>query len=182
MSVLEPTTETVAVVTTDAVALGAFVESHYPRLVRLAALVCDEASDAQDAVQAGLERAWRKRSGLRQPDRLSAWLDRIVVREAIRVSRKRRSWQARRFSPVREIEVDIADTRSAGAPRDEWLDLRIAFAQLSADHRAVIALHLYGGYSVVETADFVGAPIETVRSRLRVARERLRTALGEASR
>jgi DNA-directed RNA polymerase specialized sigma24 family protein len=39
---------------------------------------------------------------------------------------------------------------------------------------------LYAGYTVQETADIVGAPLETVRSRLRLARERLRTVLGES--
>jgi len=46
----------------------------------------------------------------------------------------------------------------------------------------VIALHLYAGYSVVETAEAVGAPVETVRSRLRLARERMRRQLEEAPR
>jgi RNA polymerase sigma-70 factor (ECF subfamily) len=65
---------------------------------------------------------------------------------------------------------------------DELLVLRGALARLSPDHRAVVALHLHAGYSVAETADLVGAPIETVRSRLRVARERLRRDLAEGSR
>jgi DNA-directed RNA polymerase specialized sigma24 family protein len=43
-----------------------------------------------------------------------------------------------------------------------------------------VALHLYAGHSVAETADIVGAPLETVRSRLRLARERLRHALEES--
>ncbi len=182
MSVVEPTTDgtgaTVAAL--DAATLSSFVEAHYPRLIRLAALVCDDATDAQDAVQSGLERAWRKRSTLRDQDRLPTWLDRIVVRESIRVSRTRRSWTSRLFSSVREIEVDIVDLRDSNRPGDEWLDLRTAFARLTADQRAAVAIHLYCGYSVAETADLVGVPVETVRSRLRVARERLRSGLGEA--
>jgi len=50
---------------------------------------------------------------------------------------------------------------------------------LPADQRAVVALHLHLGYSIAETAEVVGAPPETVRSRLRLARQRLRHALGE---
>ena len=57
-------------------------------------------------------------------------------------------------------------------------ELRVAFATLSPEQRAVVALHLYAGYSVLETAALVDAPIETVRSRLRLARERLRRELG----
>ena len=59
--------------------------------------------------------------------------------------------------------------------------LRAAFAQLSPEQRAVVALHMHLGYTVPETAEIVGAPEETVRSRLRLARERLRRELGETS-
>lgn len=47
----------------------------------------------------------------------------------------------------------------------------------SAAQRAAIVLHLYLGYSVQETADLLDVPVETVRSRLRLARARLRGAL-----
>ena len=58
-------------------------------------------------------------------------------------------------------------------------DLRAAFESLPAEQRAAVALHLHLGYSIAETAALVGVPVETLRSRLRVARERLRTAMGD---
>ena len=65
--------------------LAVFVERHYERLMSLARLITRDATDAADAVQIGLEAAWRQRASLRDPDRLRPWLDRIVVREAVRV-------------------------------------------------------------------------------------------------
>ncbi len=164
----------------DAVTLDAFVRSHYDRLVRLALLVSLDASEASDAVQAGLEQAWRRRRTLRDPDALKSWLDRIVVREAIRIDRRRRSPLARFFGGPREIPADLVDARADTA--SAMTELRIAYDGLPALQRAVIALHLHYGYSVAETADIVGAPIETVRSRLRIGRERLRAALEDVSR
>jgi RNA polymerase sigma-70 factor, ECF subfamily len=159
-------------------ALEAFVVEHYDRLLRLARLVCQDAIEASDAVQAGLEQAWRHRGDLRDDDRRGAWLDRIVVREAIRVRRRHRTWWQR-----------IVGLDAEGAvfqiPHDPSPDLTIrlaingAFDRLSAEQRAAVSLHLYAGYSVAETAVIVGAPVETVRSRLRLARERMRDALGE---
>ena len=64
--------------------LAAFVGEHYPRLIRLAGLICREPSDAADAVQSGLEQAWRRRETLRDPDALKPWLDRIVARRPSR--------------------------------------------------------------------------------------------------
>lgn len=159
----------------DAAGLDAFVREHHARLVSLARVVCLDSSEASDAVQAALEQAWRRRHRLREPQALRAWLDRIVVREAIRQDRRRRSPVARFFGGPREIPAVTIDHR-ATAPH-AWLALRLAFEGLSADQRAAVALHIYYGYSVAETAGLVGAPVETVRSRIRVGRERLRHAL-----
>lgn len=161
----------------DAV-LTAFVAEHYDRLLRLARLVCRDASDAGDAVQMGLEQAWRRRSTLKDDTRLRPWLDRIVVREAVHISKRRQSWLARVLSPGAGVTwIDPADQR--GSEASAFSALRAAFALLSADQRAVVALHLHLGYSVAETAAMVGAPDETVRSRLRLAKQTLRRELEE---
>jgi RNA polymerase sigma-70 factor (ECF subfamily) len=59
--------------------------------------------------------------------------------------------------------------------------LREALGRLSPDHRAVVALHLHSGYSVDETARLLQVPFDTVRSRLRAARERLRREMTEVT-
>jgi RNA polymerase sigma-70 factor (ECF subfamily) len=59
--------------------------------------------------------------------------------------------------------------------------MRMAFEQLSPEQRAVVALHHYAGYSLAETAEVVHAPVETVRSRLRLAKDRLRRDLEEST-
>ena len=69
--------------------VGAFVTEHYDRLVRLAWLICRNGPDAADAVQRGLEQAWRQRGTLRDEASLRPWIDRVVVREAIRLGRGR---------------------------------------------------------------------------------------------
>ena len=162
-------------------ALTAFVIDHYDRLLGLARLICRDVTDAADAVQIGLEQAWKARADLRDPDRLRSWLDRIVAREAIRVSQRRRSWVARLVVHQPDVAwLDLVDPRRDLTP--ELTTLRDAFAKLPADQRAVVALHHYAGYSVAETADLVGAPVETVRTRLRRATDRLRREFEETER
>jgi DNA-directed RNA polymerase specialized sigma24 family protein len=41
----------------------------------------------------------------------------------------------------------------------------------------VVVLHLYAGYTLADTAEILGIPQETARSRMRVARDHLRGAL-----
>lgn len=156
--------------------LGAFVREHYPRLIRLAGLICREPSDAADAVQVALEQAWRRRATLREPAALKAWLDRIIVREAIRASKPRGLGVLSLFAGPREIAVDAADPR---ARHEEDTAMRIAFDGLNADQRAALVLHLYAGYTVEQTARIVDAPVETVRARIRRGKERLRALLGD---
>ena len=157
-----------------------FVRQHQPRLIRLAALVCHNAEDAEDAVQAGLEQAWRRRQTLRDPQKLSAWLDRIIVREAIRLDRRGASLLSQLFPGPREIDVaPINPTDVVGASVTGRDAVRIAFESLPAAQRAVVALHLHAGYSMPETAEIVRVSLETARSRLRLARKRLRAQLGE---
>ena len=159
--------------------LTEFVLANNDRLIRLAGLVCRNVADAEDAVQAALERAWRNQGALRDRDRLKPWLDRIVVRESIRLTRSRESLLGRLLGRDNdEIVVEPEDDRAPDATR--IAELRHAFERLSAEQRAVVALHLYAGYSVAETASIVGVPLETARSRLRLARQHLRIELEDA--
>lgn len=159
-------------------AIAAFVTEHYDRLLRLARLMCMDTADAADAVQVGLELAWRRRSTLHDEARLRPWLDRIVVREAVRISKNRQSWLRRLFTPRPEIAwIEPVDPQ--GSDPSTYVALRAAFRRLSPEQRAVVVLHLYCGYTVAETAGIVGAPDETVRSRLRLGRQQMRGELEE---
>jgi RNA polymerase sigma-70 factor (ECF subfamily) len=160
-------------------AIAAFVAEHYDRLLGLARLICRDTGDAADAVQIGLEQAWRKRSTLRDDALLRPWIDRIVAREAVRVSKSRSSLLGRLFTPRPGVTLIEPVDHRATEP-SAFVALRNAFGELSAAQRAVVVLHLHLGYTVSETADIVGAPEETVRSRLRLARRQLRHELEES--
>jgi RNA polymerase sigma-70 factor, ECF subfamily len=158
--------------------LADFFAEHYDRLLRLAALICHSPATVDDAVQAGMEQAWRRRDTLRDPSRIRPWLDQIVVREAIRVNK--RPWWSRFQRTDDDLIAEVAD-RPAGVD-PTWIALSVAFRKLPIDQRAVVALHLYAGHSVEETAELMGAGLETTRSRLRLARQRLRSELAEDER
>ena len=153
------------------VSLESFVALHYRRLVRLAGIVCADRADAQDAVQNALERAWRHRASLHDRERIKPWLDAIVVRESIRLNSRARSVlrrMTRRLAGTDDADLVYHQPMPTGL-LDELKRLPLA-------QRAVLALHYEAGYPVAEVAELVGAPVETVRSRLRLARERLRRA------
>ena len=129
--------------------LESLVAQHYERFLRVAVLICREHADAEDAVQLALERAWRHAGDVRERERFSAWLRRIVVREALRVERRRRGLLARWLAAPREIDIQVAAEAHVG--RD--LALREALQGLSPEQRAALVLHHLEGYSVAETAE-----------------------------
>lgn len=156
--------------------LAAFFEAHYLRMVRLAGLVCRSGVVAEDAVQAAMEQAWKGRSSLRDSDRMRWWLDRIVVREAIRMNR--RPWWSRLTDTDTDERASLLPD-PAGETTPQRLALTAAFDALTPEQRAACVLHLHLGYGVNETAELMGAGVETTRSRLRLARQRLRADLSE---
>lgn len=149
--------------------------THYRRLVRLAGLVCLDTSEAQDAVQNALIRAWRSHHRLREQDRLKAWLDAIVVREAIRLNERQRS------RILRIVRHEDQRPSTEPPPVGVHVDLLASLRRLPATQRAAVALHYEAGYSIAEVAVLMEVPHETIRSRLRLARRRLRNEMGEES-
>jgi RNA polymerase sigma-70 factor (ECF subfamily) len=149
----------------------------YPDLIRLAFLILHDFAEAEDATQLALERAWRSRAQVRSADSTIFWLRRIVVREALRA--RSSPWRLLR-SPLHVVEIEPAAGRPSAPGRTERLDVVRAFEHLPADQSAVVVLHHYLAYPVAEVAEMLGVPLETVRSRLRLAMRRLREELRDA--
>lgn len=164
----EPEAVSAVIELDPALELHDFVSEHHARLIRLAVLVTRSVDEAEDAVQAAFERAWRHRDSLTDRSRLRPWLDRIVVREAIRGAPR----------PTQALADELPAPFDPGASH-ETAAVHQALDQLAPGHRAVVVLHLYAGYSVADTAAALSIPVETARSRLRVARDRLRHLLAE---
>ena len=70
--------------------------------------------------------------------------------------------------------MDTADPGIAFADKDQ---LERGFSRLSPEQRALIVLHFYLGLPMQETAEIVGLPIGTVKSRLSRATQQMRAAL-----
>jgi RNA polymerase sigma-70 factor (ECF subfamily) len=128
---------------------------------------------AQDAVQQAFLLAWRELPRLRDPDRFSAWLRRLLVNACYEELRRHRRWSTR----IRSLPVDGPGGPDTTVSVDDRDTLDRAFLRLSPEHRAVFVLHHHAGLQLVEIAEIVGAPTGTVKSRLHYATRTLRAAI-----
>jgi len=154
-------------------AFGRLAAGAIDRMHAVAWLILRDQHDAEDAVQEALVRAWRELPRLRDSDRFDAWLRRLLVNACHDVGRRHRRHAAMRLV---ELQVEPAATDGWRAIEDRER-LGRAFARLSIDQRTVLTLMHYVGLTGPEIAAAVGAPLGTVKSRLRYASAALRAAL-----
>jgi RNA polymerase sigma-70 factor (ECF subfamily) len=156
----------------DRDAFASLAADSFARLFTIAQLMLRDQDAADDAVQEALVTAWRDLRGLRDPNGFDAWLRRVLVRcvyrEASRARRRTIAWIAVPESLSRD------DTAREFENRDT---LERGFRRLKPEHRAVLVLHHYLGYSDEEAADALSVPPGTVKSRLNRATSALRAEL-----
>jgi RNA polymerase sigma-70 factor (ECF subfamily) len=107
-----------------------------------------------------------------------AWLFQIVLRVASDARRHKRRHPEipDGGDAVERVSVEPSQT-DAMARRDDLAKLDAALAVLDMDRRAVLVLHEIEEMTAPEIAQVLGIPLNTVYSRLRVAREKLEAAL-----
>lgn len=122
--------------------------------------------DLPDAVHDVFVVVYRRREDIDPARSVRAWLFGIARRVAASARRKQRP------EPSDDIEVSIA-----APPHAERDLLWQALAALDDDRRDVFVLHDLEGHTGVEIAELLGIPINTVHSRLRLARADLVAAV-----
>lgn len=150
---------------------------HSRRLFRTARAILRDDAAAEDALQEAWLRAYRSMHTFRGEAKLTTWLVRIVVNEALARRRKEQ-----RYVAVGQ-EVDEATTRKQDEPEGmaERSELRhrleAKIRVLPGVFRAVFMLRAVEQLSVEETAAALRIPESTVRTRFFRARSQLRAAL-----
>jgi RNA polymerase sigma-70 factor (ECF subfamily) len=157
-------------------ALRAKVEASRPRMYRLAYAWTHNAATADDLVQEALARALERIRQLRDPERLEAWLFRILTncwRDAIRARMDTDDID----ELTGEIESPEPGPEQVHARFQTAARVRAAVDRLPLGQRQVVTLVDLGEFSYGDTADILQIPVGTVMSRLSRARAALREML-----
>jgi RNA polymerase sigma-70 factor (ECF subfamily) len=157
-------------------AFDQFSQGRLERAYRLAGLILRDRAEAEDAVHDAAVQAWLHWKELRDPARMDAWFDRIVV-NGCRARMRRGS-----IRPIVLTELPDAQGPDSFAGLYERDVLYRALATLDADHRIVVVLRYVAELTPGEIAARTGDREGTVKSRLHYALRQVRAALEAAER
>lgn len=166
-------------------AFGALMRRYNQQLYRLARSIVREDAEAEDALQDAYMSAYRSLGQFRGESSLSTWLSRMVINQCL--SRMRRQERRQNVIPMApspsDEELDRVASDESGSPdaaTDRAQMHRLLESKIDAlpeSFRAVFVLRSVQELTVDETADCLGIPAETVRTRHFRARSLLREAL-----
>lgn len=150
--------------------LGQVFDEHGPYLIRVAHRLTGRRDLAEDLVQEAFLIAWKRREELVDPDGMRTWLYRVVVN----VVRHRHRSEGR-YGALLERFKHVLNPFGRGPDRDlEAKDagrqVHQAIARLSPKQREVFVLYELEELEGAEIAEILDIPINTVWSRLRLAR------------
>jgi RNA polymerase sigma-70 factor, ECF subfamily len=145
---------------------------HRIRVFRFAARLVGDAAVAEDVLSEAFIEVWRQAGRFEGRSSVSTWIMSIARFKAL---------SARRRRPETGLELQAAEAvpdpsltpEQAVLETDRRAQLRACLSELSPDHRAIIDLVYYHDKTIEEVAEIVGAPKNTIKTRMFYARKRL---------
>jgi RNA polymerase sigma-70 factor (sigma-E family) len=148
-----------------------YMSARMPALRRLARLLCQDWTTADDLLQAAMTKTYVHWSKAARADNTDAYVRAILVREF--VEQRRASWTRRVSLTDRPPELPAITPDHENA-----IDLRTAVAALPPRQRAVLVLRYFCDLNVDQAADALGCAAGTVKSQTAKALSTLRAAIG----
>ncbi|MFA6576106.1 MAG: SigE family RNA polymerase sigma factor [Nocardioides sp.] len=143
---------------------AAYAEESWGTLVRSAVFLGCRLPEAEDLAQTTLTRCYAAWPKVRSADNRDAYVYRVLV-NSLRDSRRRRWWGEHATDQVPEAPAHGV-RRDATADVDTADAIHRALAGLSKVNRDVVVLRYFAHLTEQQTAEALGVPAGTVKSRL----------------
>jgi len=145
-----------------------------PMVYTVAINITAQTQDAEEATQEVFVKVFRGLKYFKFKSSFGTWIYRITMNTAINIyrSRSRRQTEAVSYDGLKVFEPAAPDDSKAGRERDHaaWLTAKI-LENISPEHRSCIVLREIEGLDYSEISEVLKIPLNTVRSRLKRARE-----------
>lgn len=152
-------------------------------VLRVALRITQDRAVAEEVVQDVFHAIWRTAAGFQPEGRVSAWIMGIARHRAIDATRARQ-FRSRQHEQAIEPALGLVShehTEEHVERRIAREQVRAALLRLPAAQREVLGLAFYAGMSHTEIAAHLGAPVGTIKTRVRLGLQRLRRQLPPAS-
>ena len=163
-------------------ALGAFYDRWHPLVHAVVLRVLRSADDVEDVVEETFWQAWRQ-AGRYESARgaVQTWILTIARSRAldrVRLTNRRReeSIDGENGEQVLQLATDSDPSMDAESAERRKLVVA-AMADLPGEQREALELGYFGGLSQSEIADRTGQPLGTIKTRMRLAMQKLRSSL-----
>lgn len=156
---------------------------HNQRVFRAARAIVKEDDEAEDVMQDAYVRAYAALTTFEHRALFSTWVTRIAVHEALARVRRRRRFDLFDPSDGSDLETGTTMADTTRDPEQHASDVELtalveaAIDELPDGFRVVFILRAVEGLTPTETAECLGIPEETVKTRLHRARAQLRRSL-----
>ena len=163
-------------------ALAQLYDRYHRLIFSLALGIVNDRDTAEEITLDVFMRVWQK-AGTYRPDqaKVSTWLTHIARHHAIDVLRRRAArvdqsavhWEET-FFDVESSQPDPQESAELSLRRER---IHAALAQLPVEQKQALTLAYFGGYTQSQIAEILAQPLGTVKTRLRLAMQKVREFL-----
>ncbi|MDZ5711046.1 sigma-70 family RNA polymerase sigma factor [Jeotgalibacillus haloalkalitolerans] len=161
--------------------LSELMKAHGDELVRLAFTYVKSEETAKDMVQNTFMKCYQHLDSFRGESAYRTWLFRITINEC---KDYLKSWHYKKTvaaEKVKEIST-FASAEKAAIRHEQQREVNIALLALPTGYREVLDLYYFRDFKIEEIAELIGEKQNTVKTRLKRGREKLKVMLEEAER
>ncbi|HKR11399.1 MAG TPA: sigma-70 family RNA polymerase sigma factor [Pyrinomonadaceae bacterium] len=163
----------------DVEAFKTLHQAYQKRLFAYAMKMLGDAGAAEELSSDVMFEVWKQARQFRGKSKVSTWIFGIAHYKTLNALRRK--------GPGMAVTLDQAKTTSDRRPDPEQLAercdmlerLETALGHLSLDHREVIELTFYHEFSYEEIAQIMNCPVNTVKSRMFYAKQKMREVLSQ---
>ena len=165
----------------DRQALAELYDRYGRRVFALAVRMLNDPVGSEEVTQDVFMSVWRRgASYTSKKGKFTTWLFSIAHNRTIDELRKRKRDRSRENTDIDDhLNIQSSDISPADAAvaQSEYLQIRAAMEKLPVEQKHVVDLSYFKGLTQTEIAMKTGQPLGTVKTRMRLALRKLRTAL-----